>query len=74
MAYVTFAAAASTTEAAYISQQGLEEFGWINTCMFFRAYCFKCGAGLINAFLAAIFMVIVSGMSAFHLFRLYGGK
>nr|D5A8E6.1 RecName: Full=CASP-like protein 2BC1; Short=PsCASPL2BC1 [Picea sitchensis]ADE75815.1 unknown [Picea sitchensis] len=74
LAYVIFAAAASTAETAYISEQGLDELQWIKVCMFFRAYCFKSGAGMINAFLAALCMVFVSGMSVFHLFRLYGEK
>lgn len=74
MAYVTFAAATATAEAASISQQGLEEFEWIKVCMFFRVYCLKSGVGMVNAFLAALCMVFVSGMSLFHLFRLYGGK
>ncbi|KAH9318315.1 hypothetical protein KI387_020084, partial [Taxus chinensis] len=70
MAYLSVAAAAAAAESAYLAERGQIEFQWIKVCEFFGKFCIQVGEGLVTAFLASLCMVTVSGISAYHLFRL----
>lgn len=74
MAYFSLAAAAAAAESAYLAERGQTEFQWMKVCIFYEKFCHQIGEGLVSTFLVSLSMATVSGMSAYHLFRLYGPK
>ncbi|KAH9305026.1 hypothetical protein KI387_009430, partial [Taxus chinensis] len=74
MTYISLAAAASAAESAYIAERGITELNWIKVCVYFKRFCFQTGGGVVMGFLAGVSMVVLSGMSAYNLFRLYGSN
>ncbi|KAK7844480.1 casp-like protein 2b1 [Quercus suber] len=74
MAYVTVAAVASTAQSAVISKLGQPELQWMKICNMYGKYCNQIGEGIASALLVSLSMVAISCMSAFSLFRLYGGN
>lgn len=71
---MSLAAAAAAAESAYLSKRGQKEFQWIQVCDLFGKFCTQVGEGLVTAFLVSLCLITVSGLSAYHLFRLYGSK
>lgn len=74
LAYFSLAAAAAAAESAYLAERGQTEFQWMKVCVLYEKFCHQIGEGLVSTFIVSLNMVIVSGMSAYHLFRLYGPK
>lgn len=74
MAYVTVAAVAATAQSAVISKLGQPELQWMKICNMYGKYCNQIGEGIASALLVSLSMVAISCMSAFSLFRLYGGN
>jgi len=74
MAYFSLAAAAAAAESAYLAENGQTEFQWMKVCFLYEKFCHQIGEGLVSTFLVSLSLAIVSGMSAYHLFRLYGTK
>lgn len=74
LSYFTLAAAAAAAESAYLSEMGQTEFQWMKVCVLYEKFCHQIGEGLVSTFIVSLNMAIVSGMSAYHLFRLYGPK
>ncbi|CAD5191528.1 CASP-like protein 2B1 [Musa acuminata AAA Group] len=72
LAYVASAAIAAAAEAAELGQSGQAELQWMKLCNLYGKFCTQVGEGIASAFLACLCLVIVSSMSAFNLFRLYG--
>ena len=66
--------AAAAAESAYLSEIGQTEFQWMKVCVLYENFCHQIGEGLVSTFIVSLNMAIVSGMSAYHLFRLYGPK
>ncbi|CAI8590535.1 unnamed protein product [Vicia faba] len=74
MAYITVAAVAAAAQSAVFAKMGQPELQWMKICNMYGKFCNQVGEGLASAFLASISMVILSCISAFSLFRLYGGS
>lgn len=74
MAYVTMAAVAATAQSAVFSKLGQQELQWMKTCNMYGKFCNQVGEGLASAVLVSLSMVVLSCISAFSLFRLYGGN
>lgn len=74
IAYFSIAAAAAAAESAYLAERGQNEFQWMKVCIFYEKFCHQIGEGLVSTFLVSLSMATVSGISAYHLFRLYGPK
>ncbi|KAL5097522.1 hypothetical protein RYX36_001849 [Vicia faba] len=74
MAYITVAAVAAAAQSAVFAKMGQPELQWMKICDMYGKFCNQVGEGLASAFLASISMVILSCISAFSLFRLYGGS
>ncbi|CAL9148642.1 CASP-like protein 2B1 [Musa acuminata AAA Group] len=72
LAYAASAAIAAAAEAAELGQSGQAELQWMKLCNLYGKFCTQVGEGIASAFLACVCLVIVSSMSAFNLFRLYG--
>ncbi|KAL1334509.1 hypothetical protein HN51_063429 [Arachis hypogaea] len=74
MAYVTMAAVAASVQSAVFAKAGQTELQWIKVCNMYEKYCNKVGEGVACAVVVSLSMVVLSCISAFSLFRLYGGN
>ncbi|CAN6915830.1 unnamed protein product, partial [Brassica oleracea] len=72
MAYMSVAAIAAASESGVIGIRGEEELQWMKVCNMFGKFCNRGAGGVASAMLASFAMVLVSCISAFSLFRLYG--
>ncbi|XP_051125129.1 CASP-like protein 2B1 [Andrographis paniculata] len=72
MAYLTMAAVAASVQSAVFAKFGQTELQWMKTCSFYGKFCNQVGEGVASAVVVSLSMVILSGLSAFSLFRLYG--
>ncbi|KAJ0233012.1 CASP-like protein 2B1 [Hirschfeldia incana] len=73
MAYMSVAAIAASAESGLIGIRGEEKLQWMKLCNMFGKFCNRAAGGTATALLASVAMVFVSSISAFSLFRLYGG-
>lgn len=74
MAYVTVAAVAAAAQSAVFAKLGQSELQWMKICNMYGKFCNQVGEGLASAFVVSLSMVMLSCISAFSLFRLYGGN
>ena len=74
MAYVTVAAVAAAAQSAVIAKLGQPELQWMMICNMYGKFCNQVGEGIASAFVVSLSMVVLSCISAFSLFRLYGGN
>lgn len=72
MAYLTLAAVAAAVQSAIFAKLGQNELQWMKTCTMYGKFCNQSGEGVVSAALASLSMVVLSAISAFSLFRLYG--
>lgn len=73
MAYMTVAAVAASAQSAVISKLGLPELQWMKVCDMYGKFCNQVGEGVASAVIVSLSTVALSCISAFSLFRLYGG-
>ncbi|OWM85636.1 CASP-like protein 2B1 [Punica granatum] len=73
MAYVTLAAVASAAQSAVFAKVGQPELQWMKICDMYGEFCNQVGEGIATALLVSLSMVVIAAISAFSLFRLYGG-
>ncbi|XP_044495918.1 CASP-like protein 2B1 [Mangifera indica] len=74
MAYLTVAAVAAAAQSAAFAKMGQPELQWMKLCDMYGKFCNQVGEGIASAVLVSLSMVVLSCMSAFSLFRLYGGS
>lgn len=74
MAYLTVAAVAAAAQSAVFAKLGQPELQWMKICNMYGKFCNQVGEGIATALLVSISMVVLSCISAFSLFRLYGGS
>lgn len=74
MAYLNLAAVSAALQSGLFAKFGQTELQWMKICKLYEKYCNQSGEGLASALLASLSMVILSAISAFSLFRLYGGN
>ncbi|XP_010540841.1 PREDICTED: CASP-like protein 2B1 [Tarenaya hassleriana] len=74
IAYLCVAAIAAAAQSAAFAKLGESELQWMKICNMYGKFCNQVGEGIGSALFAAIGMVMVSCISAFSLFRLYGGS
>lgn len=74
MAYLTVAAVAANVQSAVFAKLGQPELQWMKICNMYGKFCNQVGEGIASALLVSISMVVLSCISAFSLFRLYGGS
>lgn len=72
MAYLTLAAVAAAVQSAVFAKLGQPELQWMKICDMYGKFCDRVGEGIASALIVCVSMVVLSGMSAFSLFRLYG--
>ncbi|MCD7461380.1 hypothetical protein HAX54_046007 [Datura stramonium] len=74
MAYLVLAAVAATAQSAVISKFGQTELQWMKVCNLYGKFCNQVGEGLASSVIVSLSMIVLSGISAFGLFRLYGNN
>ncbi|KAK9151297.1 hypothetical protein Syun_009606 [Stephania yunnanensis] len=74
MAYVMLAAVAAAAQSAVFAKLGQPELQWMKICDMYGKFCNEVGEGIASALVVSLSMVVVSCLSAFNLFRLYGGN
>lgn len=74
VAYLTVAAVAAAAQSAAFAKMGQPELQWMKLCDMYGKFCNQVGEGLASAILVSLSMVVLSCISAFSLFRLYGGS
>ncbi|XP_050215234.1 CASP-like protein 2B1 [Mercurialis annua] len=72
MAYLTLAAVAAAAQSAAFAKLGQPELQWMKICTMYGKFCNQVGEGIASAMLVSVSMVVLSCISAFSLFRLYG--
>ncbi|KAK1311900.1 hypothetical protein QJS10_CPA07g00459 [Acorus calamus] len=73
MAYVTLAALAAATQSAMLAEEGQVEMQWLKVCGLYGSFCTQIGEGIVAALVVSLTTITISSLSAFNLFRLYGG-
>ncbi|RDX65134.1 CASP-like protein 2B1 [Mucuna pruriens] len=74
MAYVSVAAVAAAMQSGVLGKVGQPELQWMKVCNMYGKFCNQMGEGVASAFVATLSMVVLSCISAFSLFRLYGSN
>lgn len=72
VAYLSLSALAAASQSSIYGKQGQEEFQWIKICNMYGKFCNQAGEGVASAVVVTLSMAIVSSLSAYSLFRLYG--
>ncbi|KAJ8540389.1 hypothetical protein K7X08_030308 [Anisodus acutangulus] len=72
MAYLILAAVAAAAQSGVISKLGQPELQWMKVCNLYGKFCNQVGEGLASSIIVSLSMIVLSGISAFSLFRLYG--
>ncbi|KAK2978516.1 hypothetical protein RJ640_010162 [Escallonia rubra] len=72
MTYLTLAAVAAAAQSAVYAKLGQPELQWMKICNMYGKFCNQVGEGIASALIVSLSMVVLSGISAFSLFRLYG--
>lgn len=72
MAYLNVAAVGAAAQSAVFAKLGQTELQWMKICNMYGKFCNQVGEGISMAVLASVCMVLLSGISAFTLFRLCG--
>ncbi|KAF8661138.1 hypothetical protein HU200_057247 [Digitaria exilis] len=73
LAYVVLAALAAALQASVIAKRGQPELQWMEICGMYGAFCRQAGGGIASAVGAALAAALLAFVSAFNVFRLYGG-
>ncbi|KDP29302.1 hypothetical protein JCGZ_19405 [Jatropha curcas] len=74
MAYLTVAAVAAAAQSAAFAKLGQPELQWMKICDMYGKFCNQVGEGIASAFFVGLSTVVLSCLSAFSLFRLYGAN
>ncbi|CAN6334177.1 unnamed protein product [Urochloa humidicola] len=73
LAYAVLAAVTAALQASVIAKRGQPELQWMGICSMYGAFCRQAGGGIASAVAAGVAAVLLAFLSAFNLFRLYGG-
>ncbi|XP_019191162.1 PREDICTED: CASP-like protein 2B1 [Ipomoea nil] len=72
MAYLSLGAVAAAAQSAVYAKIGQSELQWMRICNMYGKFCNQVGEGIASSLIVCISMIILCGISAFSLFRLYG--
>ncbi|KAL0310779.1 UNVERIFIED_CONTAM: CASP-like protein 2B1 [Sesamum angustifolium] len=72
MSYLMLAAVAAAAQSAALAKLGQPELQWMKICDMYAKFCNQVGEGIASALFVSISFAVVSAISAFSLFRLYG--
>ncbi|KAL8099965.1 CASP-like protein 2B2 [Apium graveolens] len=74
MTYLCLTATSSALQGALFAKLGEPTLQWMKVCTMYGKFCNQVGEGIASAVIASLSMVILSTVSAFSLFRLYGNN
>jgi uncharacterized protein (TIGR01569 family) len=74
MAYLTMSAVAAAAQSSVFAKLGQPDLQWMKICTMYGKFCNQVGEGIASALLVSVSMVVLSCISSFSLFRLYGGN
>ncbi|KAE8689660.1 CASP-like protein 2B1 [Hibiscus syriacus] len=74
LAYLNVAAVGAAAQSAAFAKLGQTQLQWMVICNMYGKFCNQVGEGIAVALLVCIIMVVLSCISAFGVFRLYGGN
>ncbi|KAK9715111.1 hypothetical protein RND81_06G144300 [Saponaria officinalis] len=74
MAYLSVAAVAAAAQSSVLGKFGQTELQWMQICDLYAKFCNQVGEGIAASLVVSICSVILSSISAYSLFRLYGGR
>ncbi|XP_010505095.1 PREDICTED: CASP-like protein 2B2 [Camelina sativa] len=74
VAYLCVAGTAAAAQSAAFAKLGVPELQWMKVCDMYGKFCNQVGEGIASSLFACVGMVLVSCISAFGVFRLYGGS
>ncbi|CAH1423713.1 unnamed protein product [Lactuca virosa] len=74
LSYMMLAALGAALQSSIFAKFSEPELEWMKLCDMYGKFCKQSGEGIASSVVACLSMVIVSGLSAFGLFRLYGGN
>lgn len=74
MTYLCLAATSSALQGALFAKLGEPTLQWMKVCTMYGKFCNQVGEGIASSVIASLSMVILSAISAFSLFRLYGNN
>lgn len=74
MAYLTVSAVAAAAQSSVFAKLGQPDLQWMKVCTMYGKFCNQVGEGIASALLVSVSMVVLSCISSFSLFRLYGGN
>ncbi|XP_062017287.1 CASP-like protein 2B1 [Rosa rugosa] len=74
MAYVAVAAIGAAAQSAALAKLGQSELQWMKICNMYDKFCNQVGEGIASAVIVGLSTILISCISAFNLFRLYGGN
>ncbi|KAG4942023.1 hypothetical protein JHK85_046669 [Glycine max] len=60
------------SRSGVLGRTGQAELQWMKVCNMYGKFCNQMGEGIASAFVVSLSMVVLSCISAFSLFRLYG--
>ncbi|CAI9087152.1 OLC1v1021150C2 [Oldenlandia corymbosa var. corymbosa] len=74
MAYLSMGAVAAAAQSAVFAKFGQTEMQWMKICTMYGKFCNQVGEGIASALIVSLSLCVLSGISAFSLFRLYNGN
>ncbi|CAN4105983.1 unnamed protein product [Withania somnifera] len=74
MAYLILAAVAAAAQSGVISKVGQPQLQWMKVCNLYGKFCNQVGEGIASSAIVSLSMILLSSLSAFSLFRLYGNN
>ncbi|WMV53001.1 hypothetical protein MTR67_046386 [Solanum verrucosum] len=74
MAYLTLTAVAAAAQSAVFAKLGQTELQWMKICNMYGKFCNQVGEGIASSLIVSLSMIVLSAISAFSLFRLYGNS
>ncbi|KAL3614941.1 hypothetical protein CASFOL_040602 [Castilleja foliolosa] len=74
MAYLSVAAVGAAAQSAVFAKFGQTQLEWMQICNMYGKFCNQVGEGIASGLLVSVSMVVLSAISGFSVFRLYGDK
>lgn len=68
------AAVGAAAQSAALAKLGQSELQWMKICNMYDKFCTQVGEGIASSVLVGLSTILISCISAFNLFRLYGGS
>ncbi|CAO2842418.1 unnamed protein product [Amaranthus hypochondriacus] len=73
MAYLSLAAVAAAIQSSVLGKFGQAELQWMETCGLYGKFCNQVAEGIASSLAVSLCAIALSCISAYSLFRLYGG-